>query len=332
MIIPSPALFASLTLLLLWIFSGCAPSGGESGVPEGPGFSATEVAPVDDPSIPVPSTGQVVRFSVNSAFVDARPVDIWLPATYDGHTPHRVLYMHDGQMLFDATHTWNNQEWQVDEVSGSLIAEGQLAPFIVVGIWNNGDYRHAEYFPEGALAYLPESARAELEGRHQGAPRADRYLRFLTEELKPFIDQRFRVMPERESTFIAGSSMGGLISMYALLTHPDIFGGAAALSTHWIGVSEQNEVFPEAFRRFMAGRLHLLTDHALYFDFGTVGLDSLYIPHQAAVDSLLNEQAPEGLRHISLRFEGAEHNERWWAMRLHEPLLFLMGEQDTNTR
>ncbi|AXI99367.1 Enterochelin esterase [Cyclonatronum proteinivorum] len=325
MMITSPALFVSFSLLL--VLTACVPSGDQNEQdPDISGFSATEIAAQDDPTIPVPFTGQIVRFSLTSEFVDARLMDVWLPDSYDGQNPHRVLYMHDGQMLFDATHTWNNQEWQVDEVSGSLIAEGQVAPFIVVGIWNNGDYRHAEYFPEGAVAYLPESAKAELEARHQGVPRADGYLRFLTNELKPFIDQRFTVKPEREATFIAGSSMGGLISMYALMQYPDIFGGAAALSTHWIGLSEQNEAFPEAFRSYISGRLHLLTNHALYFDFGTVGLDALYIPHQAAVDSLLGAKAPEGLRHVSRRFEGAGHNETDWAARLHEPLLFLMRD------
>ena len=295
-------------------------------------FSMRQLGFIDDPALPNPASGRLLRFHSTSAFVDARNVDVWLPPSYDGETPHRVLYMHDGQMLFDEDNTWNGLEWQVDEVGGRLMAEGRLEPFIVVGVWNNGDYRHAEYFPESAIAYLPATARAELQRRHLGAPRASRYLRFLTEELKPFVDETFTVIPDREATFIAGSSMGGLISMYALMQHPGLFAGAAALSTHWIGLFEQNEVFPEAFRRYMEGRLHLLTDHALYFDFGTVGLDSLYIPHQAVVDALLNEQAPEGLRHISLRFEGAEHNERWWAMRLHEPLLFLMGEEDTNTR
>lgn len=325
-LISTTLLFLAATVL----FGGCGPSQTDrtSGEEEASTpFSAREIGFFDDPAQPTPASGRFIRYQVTSGFVDTRMVDIWLPRTYNGETPHRVLYMHDGQMLFDGDLTWNSQEWQVDEVGGRLIAEGRLQPFIVVGAWNNGDFRHAEYFPQAAIAHLPGSAREDLRRRHLGDPRADNYLRFLTQELRPFINETFTVETGREHTFVAGSSMGGLISMYALMEHPEIFGGAAALSTHWVGLFEQNDVFPEAFRRYMADRLPRLTDHALYFDYGTAGLDSLYIPHQAAVDALLSAQAPEGLRHLTLRFEGAEHNERAWAARLHEPLLFLMGDE-----
>jgi len=85
--------------------------------------------PVCAQDVPVPSVGRVVRHTdVPSTWVPSRPVDVWLPPTYDGKTPHDVLIMHDGQMLFDASGTWNGTEWRVDEVLSDLIAQGHVRP------------------------------------------------------------------------------------------------------------------------------------------------------------------------------------------------------------
>ncbi len=272
----------------------------------------------------VPLNGQFFRYRATSAFVDERYVDIWLPESYDGTTPHAVLYMHDGQMLFDDRSTWNKQEWQVDEVIDRLLTAEVIRPVIVVGVWNNGEYRGAEYFPEKAISLIDEAARPKFEERFSGDPLADRYLRFLVKELKPFVDANFNVHTDAANTFIAGASMGGLISMYAVTEYPGVFGGAACLSTHWIGTFEDNDAIPAAFRKYLESRLPVLDHHALYFDYGTVGLDSLYIRHQTDIDAMLREKAGSGLRWKSLAFEGAEHMEIYWARRLHIPFEFLM--------
>ncbi|MBY0488149.1 MAG: esterase, partial [Flavobacteriaceae bacterium] len=95
------------------------------------------------------SSGKTQRFeNFKSQFVEARNVDVWLPDGYSEKDKYAVLYMHDGNMLYDAESTWNKQAWEVDEVAGKLIAEGKTQKFIVVGIWNNGQKRHPEYFPQ----------------------------------------------------------------------------------------------------------------------------------------------------------------------------------------
>jgi hypothetical protein len=106
---------------------------------------------------PVVSSGKIDRIAdFPSENVAPRNVDVWLPEGYDSSTKYAVIYMHDGQMLFDSTTTWNKQEWKVDEVVTKLIDDGRISPCIVVGIWNNGDYRHTEYFPRAALDGLYE--------------------------------------------------------------------------------------------------------------------------------------------------------------------------------
>ena len=106
------------------------------------------------------STGTIKRLeNFPSKYVDARNVDVWLPDGYSTKKKYAVLYMHDGQMLFDATTTWNHQEWQVDETVGRLIKEGKIKETIVVGVWNNGDYRRSEYYPQKTLVNLPAETR-----------------------------------------------------------------------------------------------------------------------------------------------------------------------------
>jgi predicted alpha/beta superfamily hydrolase len=158
------------------------------------------------------STGTAVRIEkFRSAYVDARNVDIWLPKTYDGKRKHAVVYMHDGQMLFDSTNTWNKSEWRVDETLGSLMADKKINNCIVVGIWNNGEKRHEEYLPQEAVEDLPEHERKKLMLTDTTMPASDNYLKFIVHELKPYVDSAYNTYPDVKHTVIAGSSMGGLI-------------------------------------------------------------------------------------------------------------------------
>ncbi len=278
------------------------------------------------PSATTPAAGTVRRFAgFASRHVAARNVDVWLPAGYPAAGPYDVLYMHDGQMLFDSTATWNRQEWRVDETLTRL--GSALRPCIVVGISNNGPLRHAEYYPEKALAYLPAGVRERVvKEALKGQPLADEYLRFLTQELKPFIDKTFATRPGRAHTFVLGASMGGLISMYALAEYPRVFGGAACLSTHWIGaLGADQAAIAASFQRYMREKLPRPGRHRLYFDYGTATLDSLYRPHQLAADAVLQARGYRARDWTTREFAGADHSEKSWARRLPEPLRFLLG-------
>ena len=94
------------------------------------------------------ASGSVERYpEFNSDYVSDRNIDIWLPEDFSRNEEYSVIYMHDGQMLFDSTKTWNKQEWGVDETVGRLMREGQIEKCIIVGIWNSGQGRHSDYFP-----------------------------------------------------------------------------------------------------------------------------------------------------------------------------------------
>lgn len=273
------------------------------------------------------ATGHIQRYHVSSNYVDARNLDIWLPDSYSQDEQYPVLYMHDGQMLFDSTKTWNNQEWKVDEVASMLIMEDKIPPFIVVGIWNNNDQRFAEYFPEKAINYIPKTQRDSLMKLGPVDLKADNYLKFLVQEVKPFIDRTFSTKSAPRHTYLMGSSMGGLISIYGLSEYPDVFGGAAGLSTHWIGNSGSDNIIPKAINDYLSANLPPPEDHRIYFDHGTATLDSLYPPYQDIIDETMRERGYTSQNWISREFEGADHTEKAWSNRLHIPLIFLLENE-----
>ena len=284
--------------------------------------------------IPKCSFGTIKRFeNFKSKYVDERFIDVWLPEGYSHTKKYAVLYMHDGNGLYDSTIMWNKQEWGVDETISKLMVKNTIRDVIVVGIWNNGKQRHAEYFPQKPYESLTvaEKDYATQQLKEKGrttvtfTPTSNKYLQFLVTELKPFIDSAFSTKKNRKNTFIAGSSMGGLISMYAICEYPKVFGGAACLSTHWPGIFQVNDnPIPLAFIRYMEAHLPNPKKHTLYFDCGNKTLDALYPPLQAKVDEVLANKGYNATNWLTKFFEGEDHSEKAWAKRLDIPLLFLL--------
>ena len=281
------------------------------------------------------STGSIQHFEkFKSNFVDARNVDVWLPNGYSEDKKYAVLYMQDGQMLFDAETTWNHQAWEVDEVAGKLISENKTQKFIVVGIWNNGQKRHPEYFPQKPYQNLSGEQKdfisADLlkKGKivQEFNPISDDYLKFLVRELKPFIDATFSTYTDRSHTFIAGSSMGGLISIYAICEYPKVFGGVACMSTHWTGIYQlENNPIPEILNTYLAKNLPNPKNHKIYFDYGDKTLDALYQTLQQKVDVIMLKKGFTNKTWITKFFPGKDHSEVSWHERFHIPLEFLLG-------
>ena len=281
-----------------------------------------------------PSSGSIRRYNdFTSKYVNPRRVDVWLPDGYDAKKKYIVLYMHDGQNLFDTTvNTFNHQEWGVDETLGRLIREKKVKDCIVVGIWNTA-LRHQEYFPQKPFESLNPEEKAIVTKQLQSAgrttelfnPVSDKYLKFIVEELKPFIDKTFSTFTDRDNTFITGSSMGGLISMYALCEYPEVFGGAACLSTHWPGTfSMENNPVPDAFVSYLKNNLPNPQTHKIYFDYGDQTLDAMYPPLQKKVDEVMKVKGFTDKNWETKFFPGKDHSEKAWNERFDIPLLFLL--------
>ena len=220
-----------------------------------------------------------------SKFVDARNVDIWLPEGYTPKKEYVAFYMHDGQMHFDRSTTRNKQAWEVDDVLAKLIIENKISDVIVVGVWNGVKTRHADYFPQKPFESLKLNQKEYVTKKLESAgkltesfkPVSDNYLKFLVTEVKPFVDKNYSTYTDPQHTFIAGSSLGGLISMYAICEYPNIFGGAVCMSTHWPGIfAAEGNPITGAFINYLKKHLPSPVTHKIYFDYGDRTLDAMY--------------------------------------------------------
>lgn len=275
--------------------------------------------------------GQLLRkANYTSKYIIPRPVDVWLPNSYSADKKYNVLYMHDGQMLFDANTTWNKQEWKVDEWATTLMDEEKVNDFIVVAIHNIAEIRWQDLFPQKAFNYLTDEAKdsiQDISGKKDFKLNGDNYLKFIVEELKPEIDSQFSVYTNKENTFVMGSSMGGLMSMYAISEYPDVFAGAGCISTHWVGAQPQdNNPFPDAIFKYMEANFPKAGAHKVYFDYGNKTLDKFYPQYAPRVDEILQAKGYTETDSENLFFENTAHAENSWNERLDQPLHFLLGK------
>ncbi len=277
------------------------------------------------------SAGNLIRIDTfPSKNITPRTVDIWLPKNYSDKQKYAVLYMHDGQMLFDSTKTWNKQEWRIDEAATDLMEQNITKDFIVVAIHNISSIRWNDLFPEKALNFLDKNSKNQVfkkakENNISTDFKGDEYLKFIVFELKPFIDATFSVHKNKENTFVAGSSMGGLMSMYAISEYPNIFQGAACISTHWVGaMAEENNPFPEAIFSYVAANVPNAKNHKLYFDYGDQTLDRHYPQFASTVDSIYTSKGYSIDNFRNIHFPNSDHSEKSWQNRIHIPLTFLL--------
>jgi predicted alpha/beta superfamily hydrolase len=284
------------------------------------------------------SEGQLRRHAAfHSEFLEHdRDIIVWLPPGYEGSHEgaargfttvvppegsaprfttgvpdgrserYPVLYMHDGQNLFEADTAFQKGEhWRLGETAATLVDSGDIEPLIIVGIYNTGDHRTDEYTP---------TRDAKLGG---GA--ANDYGRMIVEELKPMIDRAYRTRPDPESTGIGGSSLGGLVSLYLAFMHPQVFQRIAALS-------------PSVWWNFRAILKTVRQARAkpplkIWLDMGTAegkrGLDDARLLKAALVG--LGFSVGSDLHYAE--YEGATHSETAWAERVAPMLKWLFPSE-----
>ena len=267
-------------------------------------------------------TGVVERFTPDTELVSVREVEVWLPASYATEPERRypVLYMHDGQNLFNPEPSeYSGWDWGVDEAMTALGQERGLEA-IVVGVHSDAATRFGDYFPQGAGEV--RALRSDIAEHGTGELNADNYLRFLVEEVKPRIDAQYRTLAGRDDTFVMGSSMGGLISLYAVSAYPEVFGGAGMVSTHF-------PLGDGALVEWFAQRLPDPATHRLYFDYGTETLDHNYQGYQSRMDRAVEAAGyRRGVNWTTRKWEGHDHSERAWRNRVHVPLSFLLAGEN----
>jgi len=239
---------------------------------------------------------------------DDRNVIVYLPPGYQhaGGRRYPVLYLHDGQNVFDRATAFLGQEWEADETAEELIRSGQIEPLIMVGIYNTGPNRIDEYTPTQG-------------GHRPGGGKARQYAAMIVDELKPFIDDEYRTLDGPENTGMAGSSLGGLVTLYIGLRHPEIFGKLGALS-------------PSIWWRYGA-ILRMIRDNPvpdprpkIWVDIGTGEGNRHRRDTRLLCELLVRKGWQPGVDLAYVEDEGAAHTEGAWAARMPHVLRFLFGK------
>ena len=272
----------------------------------------------------------------SSAYVMPRQVTVWTPEGYDPKGPPLpVLYMHDGENLYEPSHSLSHADWGIAATVSRLIKAGKIPPVIIVGM-NSTPLRGREYLPAGIVAKLPEATRTVIEASWKGPSLADAYLAFIILEVKPYVDRHYRTKTDAAHTFIMGSSMGGLISFYAQAEHPEVFGGSASLSLHMLMGGPVDMVSVDqkglekdviaAFDRYVTDKPLTSEGHKIYVDRGDQTLDAYYGAYTADFDAMMSRHGWNSSdTYMSRTYPGAAHSEPDWARRLDIPLEFLLG-------
>lgn len=221
-----------------------------------------------------------------------RDIIVWLPPSYKFKSGKKlpVLYMHDGQNIMDPGTSFAGSDWRVDETAASLIKQNKIEEIMVVGIYNTAS-RMEEY------SYSPQG---------------QNYIRFITEELKPFIESNYPAKSSRENNAIMGSSMGGLISFIIVWKHGDVFSKAACLSSSFY---YNDEKVIKMVNESQGNKKNI----KIYLDHGEDGLHE----GQKMFAALSAKGYLIGTDVDYFYEPGAEHNETAWAGRLARPLIFL---------
>ena len=261
---------------------------------------------IDQPPIP---DGLAARLHKHEQF-PSRLVEVnhdllvYLPPMYqaDGERRFSVLYMHDGQNLFDPETSFiRGKYWRMGETADALIEAGAIEPLIIVGIYNSGERRIDEYTP--------------LQDRRLGGGHADAYGRMLVEELKPFIDAQYRTLPGPETCGMGGSSLGGLVTLYLGLRYPGVFSRLAVMSPSvwWRG---------RAILKTVAA-LRERPELRIWLDMGTKESTRAVLDARALRDELVKKGWQLGKNLAYCEVENGEHTESAWAQRVGPMLQFL---------
>ncbi len=277
----------------------------------------------------------VKEFVSENLCKNPRRVEILLPKDYDANKNERyaVLYMYDCQNIFHDSLSFTGVSWGVKETTEMLADSGIIKPLIVVGIDNAGELRGNEYSPKKLVQRTREKDPGYFDGKgdylnNDSLLYSDKFLKFVVTELKPYIDSTYRTLPDRENTAIMGSSLGGLMSLYAYLEYPEVFGRVGCVSTHWpVNYGDNTTTGTYAYAELVAERWdEIIKPEKLYFDYGTETTDAGYINKQPIIDSLFTALEYPAANYYSKCFEGKDHSERSWRERLPEIMKFLWAE------
>jgi enterochelin esterase-like enzyme len=258
-----------------------------------------------------------------------RRFDVILPPEYSEDRKYPVIFMYDGQNLYR-----DHDSWNAPQTAYRLASEGRIPPVIIVGLYHGDGERRGEYFPQKAWNLLPPELVRDAVSIVPHGCKSDIYLDWVVHTVFPYVAANFAVSGEKQQTSVAGSSMGGLMSLCALIEYPELFGSAACMSSHWTGTQKPLPSAAPYLIEWVKENLRdaSATRQRIYFDHGdgngnTADLDSAYAPLQEQVDGILrlHGYTENDGNFMSLSFEHQGHHEKYWSSRFPGVLEFLLA-------
>ena len=287
------------------------------------------------------SFGELENFVIESDY-DTREIQIYYPNNKIIDSDTLFIFMNDGEELFNAAESWHNMEWGIDEKIEQMNLNENELNFVIIGIQSakkgnrffvDETKRYAEYFPKESIPYFDSGFKKR---RYQEWVNRNNlyYLEFLTEDVIPFVEDKFDISLNNKNLGIIGASMGGLAALNALIEHPDLFGFAGCISTHWVGIKpleyfllplvgkiDGDDDTANAIISYIEDNITNIDDQKIYFDHGTIGLDSLYSTPQRRVNKILDSKSKD---YKYLVFEGYDHYAPEFGSRFDSVLEYLV--------
>ena len=237
-----------------------------------------------------------------------RRIQIYYPYSKNVNDQTKFIIMNDGEELFSESDSWNGKAWNIDETFKDLKTQKENLNLVIIAIDSakriNGNIldetrRYAEYFPKESIKYIDENLKRSIYHNFIDSQKFN-YQDFVINKVIPSIEKKFDTELNRDNLGIIGASMGGLSALNMSIENPEIFGFVGCISTHWVGIKiseylilpfrmkiSGDESTTKAIQKYIKKNVSKLSSQKLYFDHGTVGLDSLYENPQNEINKIL---------------------------------------------
>ncbi|MCC6815915.1 MAG: hypothetical protein IT267_05845 [Saprospiraceae bacterium] len=285
------------------------------------GFVGNELVSQQTQQVEIRSDFKLLRIvNFKSEFVARRNIEILLPQNYDTNVKYKVVYLQDGQNLFDSLVAFQGEAMELQTILKNYFIDD----VIIVGIWNTKK-RYREYLGNTIYNALSRKNRKFIKREYGGIAQGDSYMNFLIKELIPYVEKEYSVSSQKDGRLIGGMSMGALISLYIALHYPEKFGGLLCMSTHWpLSVKKQKPSISEEYISILGSKLSLLKDTRIYFDYGTENIDAWYSVPQENFNRLVEDYNITNYKCI--QFSGASHLMSDWRLRIGPALKWVLSE------
>ena len=253
------------------------------------------------------SIGSIEEIYLKSG-TNERRIQIYYPYSKNVNNKTKFIIMNDGEELFSESDSWNGKAWNIDETFKDLKTQKENLNLVIIAIDSakriNGNIldetrRYAEYFPKESIKYIDENLKRSIYHNFIDSQKFN-YQDFVINKVIPSIEKKFDTKLNRDNLGIIGASMGGLSALNMSIENPEIFGFVGCISTHWVGIKiseylilpfrmkiSGDESTTKAIQKYIKDNVSKLSSQKLYFDHGTVGLDSLYENPQNEINKIL---------------------------------------------